>query len=92
MVEGNLMVRENDRSMVIEQLHLLRTISATIQNLGQSFSKNPEPVDVLDIWQIPEIDKIIKKHRAKAEERFEQRAEQVLDKYKRIGEKYKDGG
>lgn len=84
MVEGMHMQREYERNQHIQTLHVLRQTAMTLVNIGQSFSKNPKTVSERDIMPIPEIDEEIRKIEKKREAEFEQRAERVLEKYKRF--------
>lgn len=85
MVEGFLLRREMERSDIDELMHLQRLTVKSLLDISQMFSKNPKPVDPLDVWPIPGIDKSIKKAREIQQRKLEERAEKVLQKYKNLG-------
>ena len=84
MMEGVNMKRQYEREQQTETLYLLRFIASSISNLISSFSKNPKKVDQVDIWPIPEIDKYIEEQRRIEKEKFNKRAEDVLNKYQKL--------
>lgn len=84
MMEGVNMRRQFERDQQTETLYLLRFIASSIANLISSFSKNPKKIDQLDIWPIPEIDTYIEKQREIEKQKFNERAEKVLQKYQQL--------
>lgn len=85
MVEGFLLRREMEQSDVDQLMHLQRLTVKSLRDISQMFAKHPEPVDPLDIWPIPEIDKSIQRAREIQQRQLEERAEKVLQKYKKMG-------
>lgn len=75
--------REYDDYRHNELLHLNRYLIATLINFGNSFGGKKKPVELKDIYPIDDFDKAIDKARQLEKQRFEQRAENVLDKYRR---------
>jgi hypothetical protein len=89
MTDAIVVERRYQREQHAEHLYLQRYIATTLVNLIKGFSKTKEkPADMLDVWSIPEIDEQILKQRELEKKRFEDRAEKVLEKYKRIGKKH----
>lgn len=85
MVEGFLLRREMQRSDTDQMMHLQRLTVKVLIDLSKMFEKHPKPTDALDIWPIPSIDEGIKKARTIEKQKFEERAERVLQKYKNLG-------
>lgn len=77
------MDRKYQRNQHVQSLHVLRVVARSIIDIGQSFAKDPKTVKDSDILSIPEIDKEIKKFKARKEREFDRRAEKVLQKYKK---------
>lgn len=86
MLDGVDIDRKYGRDQHAEVLHLLRTVVTEVENLRKSMSgKKQKASDVLNVWPIPELDPVIKKARELHKKQFEERAEQVLEKYRRLG-------
>lgn len=81
------MQREYVRNQHAESLYLLRYMATSLVNILQGFSKNGKAVDQTDIFPIPELDPILIKKREEERRRFEERAEKVLEKYRKLGKK-----
>lgn len=88
MLDGYLFTVEEKRSFHNEQLFLARKTVTAIVNIIESFGKG-SLTDELDVFPIPEYDKMIKRARKKEKEDFEKRAVKALEKYRSIERRLK---
>lgn len=91
MIEGFMMQREYKRSNHVEALYLQRLMTTTLINIVNSFGQGGKALDELDLMSIPELDDKIREKRKQQQEQFDKRAQQVLDKYRALGKRHKNG-
>jgi len=77
-----MMKREYEDWRHSESLHLQRYLIATLINFGNSFGGSKKAVELSDIYPIEQFDKAIAKQKQKEKEKFQHRAEMVLEKYR----------